>query len=259
METQVKPPTLRALIFDVDGTLADTESVHRAAFNAAFAGAGLDWHWDEPLYGRLLEVSGGKERLTHYWRDVRGGAPAPDAATLTDTVQRLHELKTAQYTRLVANGALQLRPGVRQLIDAASKAGLRLAIATTTSPANIEALLRSTLGADWQVRFEVIEDAATAPHKKPHPQVYLQALQRLGLEACECLAFEDSANGLQAATRAGIVTIVTPNAFTAHQDFTAALRVLPDLRGVTMPDLRAWHAAAAHTPAVPENRIACHS
>lgn len=254
----MKPPTLRALIFDVDGTLADTESVHRAAFNSAFAAAGLDWHWDEPLYGRLLEVSGGKERLTHYWKDVRGGVQGEDAGTLTDTVQRIHDLKTAEYTRLVAGGTLQLRPGVRQLIESALHAGLRLAIATTTSPANIEALLRSTFGTDWKTRFEVIEDAATAPNKKPHPQVYLQALQRMDLDAAECLAFEDSANGLQAATRAGLLTIVTPNAFTAHQDFATALRSLPSLVGVTIADLRAWHAAAAHAPAAAENRLACH-
>ncbi|MFI4889256.1 MAG: HAD-IA family hydrolase [Steroidobacterales bacterium] len=249
---------MRALIFDVDGTLADTESVHRTAFNAAFAEAGLDWHWDEPLYGRLLEVSGGKERITHYWTNVRGDLPAQDASTMTDTVKRLHDLKTAVYSRLVDGGVLQLRPGVRQLIESACKAGLRLAIATTTSPANIEALLRSTLGTDGQARFEVIEDAATAPRKKPHPQVYLQTLQRMDLDAAECLAFEDSANGLQAATRAGLLTIVTPNAFTAHQDFSAALRILPSLQGVTIADLRAWHAAAAQPAAAPENRVASH-
>jgi len=239
----VKPPTLRALIFDVDGTLADTESVHRAAFNAAFVEARLDWHWDEELYTRLLEVSGGKERITHYWQRLRPDGPAPPPGVLADTVQRLHDLKTAVYSRLVAEGALQLRPGVRQLIESAPAEGLRLAIATTTSPANIEALLQGALGADWRARFDVVEDASTAPRKKPHPQVYLQALQRLELEACACLALEDSANGLQAATRALIPVIVTPNPFTAHQDFTAALRVLPSLEGTTVADLRAWHAA----------------
>ena len=237
---------LRALIFDVDGTLADTENAHRAAFNLAFAEAGLDWHWDELLYTGLLEVSGGKERITHYWGEVRGGVLAIDASALVDTVQSIHDLKTAAYERMVLDGAVQLRPGVLRLIDSASAEGLRLAIATTTSPVNIAALLRSAIGPDWAHLFQVVEDASTAPRKKPHPQVYLQTLQRLKLPATECLAFEDSANGLKAATGAGLPTIVTPNSFTAHHDFAGALRVLPSLQGVTVGDLRAWHAAAQH-------------
>jgi HAD superfamily hydrolase (TIGR01509 family) len=251
----VKSLTLRALIFDVDGTLADTESVHRAAFNEAFAELGLDWHWDEVLYTRLLEVSGGKERIRHYWKDVRGDMPE-NGGTVVEAIQRIHELKTAAYARLVEGGALPLLPGVAKLIESAGKAGLRLAIATTTTPANIAALLRSTLGTDWSAKFDVIEDASTAPRKKPHPQVYLQTLQRMNLEAGECLAFEDSSNGLQAASRAGVPTIVTPNAFTAHQDFTAALRVLPSLESVTIPGLRSWHAEAARTAVVAEYRVA---
>lgn len=239
----MKPTALRALIFDVDGTLADTESAHCAAFNRAFAEAGLDWHWDEPLYTRLLEVSGGKERIMHYWREVRGDAMAIDADAQADIVQRLHQLKTTFYERLVQDGAVQMRPGVLSLIESAKEEGLSLAVATTTSPANIEALLRSAIGSDWRHTFPVVEDAATAPRKKPHPQAYLQALRRMGRDAVECLAFEDSANGLQAARAADLPTIVTPNAFTAHHDFTGALRIIPSLEGVTVADLRVWHAA----------------
>jgi HAD superfamily hydrolase (TIGR01509 family) len=240
----VNPVILRALIFDVDGTLADTESTHLAAFNHAFAEAGLDWHWDVPLYTRLLEVSGGKERIAHYWAQVRGDIRAIDAGALADTVQRIHDLKTAAYERRVQQGEVQLRPGVLELIEAAHRAGLRLAIATTTSPINVAALLRRAIGPDWTQRFEVIEDGSTAPRKKPHPQVYEQTLRRLRLPAAEALAFEDSANGLRAALGAGLATIVTSNAFTAHHDFGGALRVLGGLQGVTVGELRAWHAAA---------------
>jgi len=160
---------------------------------------------------------------------------------LADTVARIHELKTAAYEQSVQQGAVQLRPGVLKLIEAATDAGLRLAIATTTSPVNIAALMRAAIGPDWTQRFQVIEDASTAPVKKPHPQVYLQTLARLQLPAAACLAFEDSANGLAAATGAGLATIVTPTRYTAHQDFSAALRVLPDLSGVTVAQLREWH------------------
>lgn len=239
------PVPLRALIFDVDGTLADTESAHRAAFNHAFAEAGLDWHWDEPLYTWLLEVSGGKERITRYWGQVHGGVKTIHAGALADTVQRIHDLKTAAYERMVQDGAVQLRPGVLHLIQSACSEGLRLAIATTTSPVNIAALLRSAIGPDWKYTFQIVEDASTAFCKKPHPQVYRQTLQRLGLRATECLAFEDSANGLKAARAASLPTIVTPNDFTAHHDFAGALRVVPSLQGTTVAELRGWHAAGS--------------
>lgn len=235
---------LKALIFDVDGTLADTENAHRAAFNAAFAEVGRDWVWDEALYTRLLEVSGGKERILHYWRSIQPDLKDIGGAGVRDTVARIHEIKTAAYERAVQEGAVQLRPGVLRLIESAWAAGLRLAIATTTSPVNIAALLRAAIGPDWPHFFQVVEDASTAPEKKPNPQVYLQLLRRLGLTGSECLAFEDSANGLRAATSAGLATLITPNAYTAHQDFRGALRVLPDLQGTTVVHLRSWHSDA---------------
>lgn len=233
---------LQALIFDVDGTLADTEAAHRAAFNQAFDQEGLDWHWDEALYTQLLDVSGGKERLTHYWTQRHPEVRDVDGAGVRDTIARLHELKTAAYEAMVNDGAVSLRPGVLHLIDAAGQAGLHLAIATTTSPVNIAALLRGAIGSDWRQFFGIVEDASTAAIKKPHPQVYLQTLQRLQMPAAQCLAFEDSANGLRAATGAGLATVITPTQFTAGHDFSAALKVLPNLQGVTVADLQAWHA-----------------
>lgn len=238
-------PPLQALIFDVDGTLADTEDAHRAAFNQAFAEQGLGWYWDEKLYTRLLEVSGGRERIAHYWREVHADVKALDGAALSDTVRAVHDMKTAHYERMVAAGVVKLRPGVLKLIDTASAAGLTLAIATTTSPVNIGALLCRAIGPDWQHFFAVVEDASTAPLKKPHPQVYEQTLARLRLPAANCLAIEDSANGLRAAVGAGLATLVTPNAFTAHHDFTGALKVLPSLAGVGLADLRLWHSEGA--------------
>ena len=235
---------LKALVFDVDGTLADTEMAHLAAFNHAFAEEGLDWHWDEPNYTKLLEISGGKERMLHYWKQVHPDVKDIDGGGLKDTIDRLHAMKTAAYENAVQSGAVQLRPGVQNLIQKAHQAGLRLAIATTTSPVNIAVLLRNAIGPDWKELFAVIEDASTAPKKKPHPQVYSQTLTRLALTGADCLAFEDSSNGLRAAVSAGLPVIVTPNSFTAHHDFAGALKVLPDLSGTTVEQLRVWHAAA---------------
>ena len=234
---------LKALIFDVDGTLADTESAHLAAFNHAFAEQGLDWHWDVALYTSLLEISGGKERMLHYWKHVHPDMKDIDGSGLRDTIDHLHDLKTASYEAAVQGGAVQLRPGVLALIQQAHQQGLRLAIATTTSPVNIAVLLRNAIGPDWKDLFIVIEDASTAPKKKPHPQVYVQTLARLGLPSVACLALEDSSNGLRAAVAAGLKTIITPNNFTSHHDFTGALQVLPNLEGVSVEQLRTWHQA----------------
>jgi beta-phosphoglucomutase-like phosphatase (HAD superfamily) len=235
---------LRALIFDVDGTLADTESAHRAAFNYAFSEFGLDWHWDDAQYTALLEISGGKERILHYWRLRQPELRELDATALQDAVNRLHELKTAAYGAAVNQGAVVLRPGVLALMEAALAQGLQLAIATTTSPVNIASLLRRAIGPDWRLNFTAIGDASTAPIKKPHPQVYLQMLAKLQLGASHCMAFEDSANGLRAATAAGLPTLITPTRYTAHHDFSGAVQVLPSLRGVELAQLRDWHAQA---------------
>lgn len=233
---------LQALIFDVDGTLADTEMAHLAAFNHAFAEMGLDWRWDVPLYNRLLSVSGGKERIKAYWQTLAAQPKDISGAGMQETIDRLHEIKTAAYEQAVQDGAVQMRPGVLALLSAASAAGLQLAIATTTSPVNIAALLRKAIGADWKQHFSVIEDASTAPRKKPDPMVYQQTLSRLGLAPEHCLAFEDSENGLRAAMAAGLPTLITPNDFTAEHDFKGAWRILPHLQGVGVAQLREWHS-----------------
>jgi HAD superfamily hydrolase (TIGR01509 family) len=236
-----KTGMLRALIFDVDGTLADTESAHLAAFNQAFAEFGLGWRWDEALYTKLLEISGGKERIVHYWRATQAPLPETDSAAMRDTVNRLHRLKTIAYESAVGAGTLSLRPGVLRLMDEALAQGLRLAIATTTSPVNIAALLCRTIGPDWRRNFAAIGDADSAPVKKPHPQVYQRVLAALRLAPAACLAFEDSGNGLRAASAAGLATVITPTRYTAGHDFGDALRVVPDLGGVDLAQLRYWH------------------
>lgn len=219
---------LEALIFDVDGTLADTErDGHRPAFNAAFKEAGLPWHWDVELYGELLAVTGGKERMIHYARQYLPELAAKPG--FDNMVRKLHALKTGHYVQLVQAGCLPLRPGVAPLIRAARTAGLRLAIATTTSPENVAALLRASLGHDAESWFDVIGAGDVVAAKKPAPDIYLWVLQQLGLPASACLAFEDSGNGLKAALGAGLATVVTDGEYTRSHDFTGALAVLSDL------------------------------
>lgn len=236
---------LQALVFDVDGTLADTEPLHRFAFNEAFARAGLDWRWDAPTYRRLLAIAGGKERIAHWQRSHRAEGE-PEWSPRTPEVLALHEAKTAIYTDIVYRGEIPLREGVERLLREARSRGLRLAIATTTSPANIDALMTSNLGRDWRREFfAIVEDAETAPRRKPDPQVYTQALDRLGLPPEACVAFEDSITGLRASLAAGLPTIVTPSHFTQHQDFRGALRVMPSLLDVRVDQLVEWRTAVA--------------
>lgn len=232
---------LRALIFDVDGTLADTESVHLAAFNHAFEQAGMGWHWDLAQYTQLLDISGGKERMLHHWRSLQPDLQELAGGAVEATINRLHEIKTAYYENAVNSGAVTLRPGVLALMNEARAQGLQLAIATTTSPVNIAALLRTAVGSDWRNHFLAVGDASNAPVKKPNPQVYMKVLADMGLRAADCVAFEDSVNGLRAARAAGLATVITPNSFTAHQSFTGALRVVPDLSQVNVARLREWH------------------
>lgn len=250
--------TLEALLFDVDGTLAETEELHRQAFNAAFAGAGLDWHWDREHYGELLAVAGGRERIAHY---IATSQPEllsrPDLASW---IAALHADKTRRFAALVKAGALSLRSGVARLLREARAAGLRLAIATTTSRANVHALLEATpppRALNW---FEVIGTGEDAAAKKPDPEIYISVLARLALEPCDCLAIEDSANGLRAALGAGLLSIITPSAYTVEEDFSGAVVVVSELGGpghpfrlirgtahgkvcVDVELLRQWHAS----------------
>ena len=231
---------LQALVFDVDGTLADTErDGHRPAFNAAFEHAGFPWHWREDEYRELLTVAGGKERIRHF---LEQHEPAfltrPDAEA---TIAALHADKTRRYVAHAAQGGIALRPGVSRLISEARAAGTRLAIATTTSPENVTVLLEASLGPATPSWFEVIGAGDVVPRKKPAPDVYTWVVDRLGLSPQDCLAIEDSAVGLRAALAAGLPTVVTQNPYTSSEDTTGALAVFADLSNVTLTDLTIVH------------------
>jgi len=220
--------TLKALLFDVDGTIADTErDGHRVAFNKAFVDAGLDWCWDVALYGRLLAVSGGKERLHYFIRDWVPEFDAPE--DLESFIRQLHQAKTRRYLALLEQGGIPLRPGVERLLKEARAAGLQLGVVTTTTPENVTALLGSTLGMDSLGWFDVIAAGDIVAAKKPAPDIYQYALDQLNLPAAQCLALEDSDNGVLSSSGAGIETVVTVNDYTRQQEFAGAAIVVDQL------------------------------
>ena len=217
----------KAIIFDVDGTLADTEDGHRLSFNKAFAECGLNWSWDVALYDKLLKVTGGKERIKYFVSDFLTGYTKPD--DFDDFVKNLHAVKTGHYTAMIAGGGVPLRPGIKQLIEDAHRAGITLAIATTTTPENVSALLEVGLGKNWAKLFAANGCGDIVPHKKPAPDIYFWVLEKLGLKGSDCIALEDSENGLRSSLAAGIRTFVTTNHYTRNHNFEGAAGVFDDL------------------------------
>lgn len=240
MEEGMSGSQLKGILFDVDGTLADTERRgHRVAFNLAFEQAGLDWHWDEALYGELLKVTGGKQRMAFFLRKFYRGVP-PDG-DVDALIARLHQEKNAHYQSLLAEGKIPLREGVERLIQEARDADVIVGIATTTTPGNVDALLKATLGEEASQWFGVIAAGDMVPALKPAPDVFLYAMERLGLSARECVAIEDSANGVRSAVAAGLTTLVTRNGYTENDDFSGAALVVDGLgeqNGVDLDTLR---------------------
>jgi HAD superfamily hydrolase (TIGR01509 family) len=229
---------IKSLLWDVDGTLAETErDGHLKAFNQAFEAIGLSWRWSEQRYGELLAVAGGRERLLHDMQ-CRGRGPIhPEERHAL--AERVHHLKNELYARIVASGDLPLRAGVRELLEDCERTCVRLGIVTTTSRSNVEALLKTHLGKEWESKFAAVVCAREAPKKKPHPQAYLLALERLELRPHEAVALEDAEAGVAAARAAGVPVIVTRSHYFAAGESRGVLAVGPSLGRID-----GWHPTA---------------
>jgi len=236
---------LQALIFDCDGVLVDTErDAHRPGFNRAFAEHGIDAEWSVDLYAKLLLTAGGKERMVVYFDEFGWPEGADTEEAKKELILALHQTKTRITSEIVAE--LPVRPGVLRIIDEARAAGVRLGVCTTSNPKFIDAVL-DLFGAERKAAFEFVHAGDVVAKKKPAPDIYLMALDTLGLPASACVVVEDSRNGLLASSRAGIATLVTMSTYTAEEDFTEAARVVSELGDepnvqVTLADLAALAA-----------------
>jgi HAD superfamily hydrolase (TIGR01509 family) len=219
---------LSALIFDVDGTLAETErDGHRVAFNESFAAHSLNWIWTDALYGELLKITGGKERLAYF---IQHHQPdLPNDVSIETLINRVHQEKNIRYMQILKTGKIPLRPGVLRLLNAARNSGIKLAIATTTTLENVHHLLSCALSPSAIEWFDVIAAGDVVAAKKPAPDIYFYALEQLRLPANECVAIEDSANGLQAALAAELTTVITVNDYTVNENFMGAALVVNQL------------------------------
>ncbi len=245
---------LEALLFDVDGTVAETEHLHRRAFNLAFERHGIDIRWDEREYQRLLRVHGGKERIARSLAEHEEPRNAEEVAAI-------HATKTRFYEMLLEAEGAPWRPGVRRLMEEARRAGMRLALVTTTSEANLEPLFGPVLGPGWRARFDAIITGEATARKKPSPDAYLEALKRLRVAPAEAVAFEDSRAGVESARAAGIAVVAIRSRWLAADDLSGADLVLEHLgdsgalweqahplvrnRWLSAKALAAWHARHA--------------
>lgn len=225
--------SLRAVLFDVDGTLADTEALgHRPAYNRAFRELGFDFRWGPKLYRKLLKQPGGRERLKHYvehYQPELGVHEAEARADLDAWVKRVHDLKSHYFKRYMRRGRVPLRAGVARLMREAHGAGIQIAIVTNASLKTLQPVLKYTIGPELAAEVAVIASGEEVRNKKPAPDLYQLAMQRLGIGAEECVALEDSEMGLEAAAAAGVKAVVTINSDTAAQDFTEAALVVSSL------------------------------
>ena len=233
------PGRLDALLWDVDGTLAETErDGHRVAFNMAFEDLGLAWRWEPARYGELLHVTGGRERLLY---DMVSRTDSPALAGEREALaQALHIRKNQRYAELVRSARLPLRDGVLSLMHECHERGVRMAIATTTSRSNLAVLLQVHLGAGWSRWFDAVVCGEDVLRKKPDPEVYLRALQMLGVAPLRALAIEDSPSGVSAARAAHVPVVVTRSAYFSEATIEGAVAIGPGLH-----DKRGWRPALA--------------
>jgi HAD superfamily hydrolase (TIGR01509 family) len=269
---------MTALLFDCDGVLADTERYgHLPAFNLMFEEKGVPAHWSEDEYAEKLKIGGGKERMASMFADPsfvqEAGIPEDDTGR-KELLVTWHKSKTAHFKQLVADGKIPPRSGIHRIVNEALDAGWTVAVCSTSAEESVRAVFERAAGADAAGRVTFF-CGDIVPAKKPAPDVYLLAVEKLGLDKADTLVVEDSRNGLRAAVAAGLHCLVTVNGYTRAENFDEATLVVSELgdpdgppievianRGgadpegyVTLDDLRACLSAPVPPPHPPAGQV----
>lgn len=209
---------IQAVFFDQDGVIIDTErDGHRVSFNMTFKEFGFTDEWDVEYYHELLQIGGGKERMKHHWK-TKGFSKPMTEEEVDALIPQMHKRKTALFVELIESGKLPLRPGVHRFMKEAMEAGLKIAVCTTSNEQAAKAITEKMLS---DIKFDLVLAGDVVKNKKPDPEIYILALEKLGLKPEEVFVVEDSKNGVRASKAAGIKTIVTTNGYTEKEDVSA--------------------------------------
>ena len=218
---------LNAILFDVGGTIAESEEIHRVSFNEAFKEFGLNWYWDEAIYRELVFIGGGKERIKHYI--TRAWPEMLKQKNLTKYIESVHKIKGQIYEEFLNDSQLKARPGIIRLLKELKNEKIRLAIVSDTTEENLINLFKKGLGINPIEWFEILAHGGCTIQKKPSPDIYLWTLERLKLPPESCLAIEDAPRGVDSAIDAGLKVLVTPSIYTLEENFEKSSLLLSHL------------------------------
>jgi len=218
---------LSAVLFDVDGTIAETEDFHRKSFNESFREFNLDWFWDEAMYKELINIGGGKERIEHYIK--RAWPEMLDYKNLTKYINSIHKVKNEVFEDYILESEIKPRPGVIRLIKELKENNIRIAIVSSNSEKNLHILFKQGLNINPKKTFDLIAHGECTKNKRPSPEIYEWVLEKLRLPPQSCVAIEDSPRGVESAKNANLNILATPSIFTKDEDFSDAKLIVSDL------------------------------
>ena len=218
---------LSAVLFDVDGTIAETEDFHRKSFNEAFKEFNLDWFWDEAIYRELINIGGGKERIMYHIK--KAWPEMLSYKNLSNYIDSIHKIKNEIYEDYIKDSSIEPRPGIKRLIDELKVNKIKIALVSSTSEINLKNLFKFGLGIDPYSEFDLVAHGDSTKLKKPSSEIYEWALQKLQLPHQACVAIEDSPRGLESSKGATLKTIITPSKLTINEIFKGADLVVSDL------------------------------